>query len=110
MKASHCTILAAVLAISPAAIAGVAGNVSLSHFETPEQLTIRAMSRDAANADVQLLSDTTLAMQFDALGQSFDLVLEPNSRIDAPRPGIDVYRGEISGVPGSWARISAGGC
>jgi hypothetical protein len=50
-------------------------------------------------------------MSFDALGRRFDLELEPNSRLVSVArqnpllDGVDIYRGELAGQPGSWARI-----
>ena len=48
---------------------------------------------------------------FDALGKSFDFQLEPNSGLlsrasrAALPDGVGVYRGDLAGIPGSWARI-----
>ena len=54
---------------------------------------------------------TARIMSFDALGRRFDLELEPNSRLVSVArqnpllDGVDIYRGELAGRPGSWARI-----
>ncbi len=53
-------------------------------------------------------------MHFDAFGRSFDLDLVPNTRLLAGLPAAtrsrlskyDIFRGDMSGVPGSWARIT----
>ena len=56
-------------------------------------------------------SAAPLVMSFDALGRRFDLELEPNSRLVSVArqnpllDGVDIYRGELAGRPGSWARI-----
>ena len=76
------------------------GRVSVSHFEPLQKLSID---------DVDGVGPTV--MKFDALGQSFDLELEPNLGFLSPEAraglpqGIGVYRGAIAGRPGSWARI-----
>jgi len=55
--------------------------------------------------------DAPLVMSFDALGRRFDLELEPNGRLVSVArqnpllDGVDIYRGELAGRPGSWARI-----
>ena len=50
------------------------------------------------------------ALQFEAFGRRFDLRLERNERIGfatpARLPGVDVLRGALDGVPGSWVRLT----
>jgi hypothetical protein len=46
-------------------------------------------------------------MSFDAFGKRFELVLQPNERIPASA-GAEPFRGEIEGLPGSWARLTRG--
>ena len=76
------------------------GRVSIAHFEPLQKLSI-----DEADGLGPAL------MKFDALGQSFDLELEPNLGFLSPEAravlpqGLGVYRGAIAGKPGSWARI-----
>jgi len=101
MRASIWAISGAFLAFSSASLAGVAGNVSLSHYEPLEQLTVRNVSSSAANASGHDITVAPVEMRFNALGRSYDLRLEPNSRVASPAAGIDVYRGEVAGVPGS---------
>ena len=77
------------------------GRVSVSHFEPLQKLAV---------GEADGVGPAT--MKFDALGQSFDLRLEPNLGFLAPEAraalpqGLGVYRGELAGRPGSWARIT----
>jgi len=54
---------------------------------------------------------TTTAFSFDAFGKRFDIELEPNrTLVDAvQRLALDdrlgIFRGELHGAPGSWARL-----
>lgn len=105
MKASIWATSAAFLAFSSASLAGVPAKVSLSHYEPLQELTLRAVTSSAANGSQSANSIAPLELRFNALGRSYDLRLEPNSRIKAPISGIQAYRGEIAGVRGSWARI-----
>ena len=69
------------------------------------------MSSGAANASQKAGGAAPLVMSFDALGRRFDLELEPNSRLVSVArqnpllDGVDIYRGDLAGRPGSWARI-----
>ena len=77
------------------------GRVSVSHVEPLQKLSV-------SNAD----GVGPAAMKFDALGNSFDLKLEPNLGFLSPKArdalpeGIAVYRGALAGNPNSWARIT----
>ena len=85
-------------------------SIALSHYEPLHQLEMRTVSARAANALVAGGSGP-MVMSFAAMGRSFDLELELNSRVIAAArqnpllSGMDIYRGEIAGKPGSWARI-----
>lgn len=105
MKASTWAIAAIFLAFSSASTAVVAANISLSHYEPLQRLTVRSITSSEANGNRTVDAAAPLELRFDALGRSYDLRLEPNSRIKAPINGIAAYRGEIAGVRGSWARI-----
>ena len=71
---------------------------------------MRAITARAANAP-EVPGRSPVVMSFDALGQSFDLELEPNHRLlsmarqNSMLDGVEIYRGELAGKPGSWARI-----
>ncbi len=54
---------------------------------------------------------TSSSLRFDAFGKRFDLALEVNrtllgaaERASLPA-GVEVYRGAVAGMPGSWARL-----
>lgn len=57
---------------------------------------------DAANSQTD-----TSRLVFDALGRRFELVLKVNQRLQRRRLRLDydLLRGEIDGLPGSWARL-----
>ena len=111
MKNSKWALVAAVAAIFSTADAATADDVTLSHFEPLQQLTLHTTSSGAANASQKAGGAAPLVMSFDALGRRFDLELEPNSRLVSVArqnpllDGVDIYRGELAGQPGSWARI-----
>jgi uncharacterized repeat protein (TIGR01451 family) len=111
MNTSKWALAAAVAAIFSTANAAGPDDVMLSHFEPLQQLTLHTMSSDAANASQKPGSAAPLVMSFDALGRRFDLELEPNRRLvsvarqNSLLDGVDIYRGELAGRPGSWARI-----
>ena len=111
MNTSKWTLVAAVAAIFSTANAAGPDDVMLSHYEPLQQLTLHAASSAAANASQKPGGAAPLIMSFDALGRSFDLELEPNSRLvsvarqNSLLDGVDIYRGELAGRPGSWARI-----
>ena len=50
-------------------------------------------------------------MKFDAYGRSFELSLEPNEKLQAAAQSASVtlYRGQLNGIAGSWARIATHG-
>lgn len=83
----------------------------IAHFEPLQRLELRTVDASAANAPQQAPLAETAVMSFDALGRSFELELEYNSRLmSAARQnpsldGVDIYRGELAGVENSWVRI-----
>ncbi|NIL94157.1 MAG: hypothetical protein GTO71_06875 [Woeseiaceae bacterium] len=110
MGTSKWALAAALAATFSVASAADTNSIALSHYEPIHQLEIRNMSAMAANS----LGDTgagPIVMSFDALGRGFDLELEPNIRmLEAARQnpmldGVEIYRGQVAGEPGSWARI-----
>lgn len=111
MNTSKWALAAALAAIFSTVNAAGPDDVTLSHFEPLQQLTLRSGSSGATNVSQKAGFAAPLIMSFDALGRSFDLQLEPNSRllsVARQNPifdGVDIYRGELAGRPGSWARI-----
>lgn len=57
---------------------------------------------------------TARLVKFDAFGRRFELTLETNDRLQVARKaatgdGVKLYRGHLSGIEGSWARIGTYG-
>ena len=111
MKAFKWIPAVAILAVSSALFAAESNNVALSHYEPLQRLSIRAAGNSGDGTSQKFQKATPVELSFDALGKSFNLQLEPNSRLlarasrDALPDGIEVYRGQLAGHPGSWARI-----
>ena len=98
----------AMLGHSVVAFGSNVDGISLSHHEPLERIDVR---RDGV-AFVQkpgILGPVQLS--FDALGQTFELQLEPNADLLAAitadgNPGNAIpYRGRVAGAANSWARI-----
>jgi hypothetical protein len=75
-----------------------------------------ATSSFAAESNAQILHHESIAMSahksgsvervsFDAFGKRFELLLQPNERMPSAA-GVEPFRGEIEGLPGSWARLT----
>lgn len=111
MKAFKWIPAVAILAFSSALFATEASDVALSHYEPLQRLSIRASGTSGDGVVQKFQQATPVELRFDALGKSFELQLEPNSRLlarasrNALPEGIEVYRGQLAGHPGSWARI-----
>ena len=71
---------------------------------------MRAITARAANAP-EVPGRSPVVMSFDALGQSFDLELEPNHRLlsmarqNSMLDGVEIYRGELAAGPGEVERV-----
>lgn len=111
MKTSNWAIAAACAAVfSTTAIAGPT-DITLSHYDSLQQLSMRTVSANTANSTQKADIGAPFVMSFDALGQRFDVELEANSRLmsvarqNPSLQGVQIYRGELAGRPGSWARI-----
>lgn len=82
--------------------------MSVQYFEPLRGLQLR--SSGPVSRSTAVLYDVA-GMEFDALGQRFDLELQPNTNLLSAEqragidPSIGVYRGEIAGNPDSWVRI-----
>lgn len=103
-------LLAALLAVSPA-YASDDQRIQVAHFEVLRSMTLE----NAVPGTQQKVSPAApVALKFDALGQSYQLDLEPNDRLLSAETreelaGIALYRGRAAGKPGSWARIVVAG-
>lgn len=92
---------------TPAVAADTWGNARILYFERFETQI------DPRPALAQKRS-TTRMLKFDAYGRNFELVLEPNELSDVRRATSDaapvnLYRGQLTGIAGSWARIGTHG-
>jgi hypothetical protein len=111
MNTSKWALGAAAAAILSTADAANRDDIDVAHFEPLQRLELRTVTADAANAAQQSARAELAMMSFDALGRSFDLALEYNSRfMSAARQnpslaGVEIYRGEIAGAENSWVRI-----
>ncbi|WP_405224629.1 zinc-dependent metalloprotease family protein [Lentisalinibacter sediminis] len=94
------------LALTPApAPSAAAADVTIVHHESPQGWRF-----DAAPTGGGTLG-------FTAFGRSWRLELAPNARLSAAlgrsgaarNAGVELYRGRIAGVPGSWLRLTRGG-
>jgi len=96
------------LALFSSLYAGQPGGVTVSHYETLQRLSMQAAD---ANIGQKPHAAGPIALGFDALGQTFDFQLEPNSGLlsaasrEALPDGVGIYRGYLAGNPESWARI-----
>jgi hypothetical protein len=56
---------------------------------------------------------TSRVLKFDAFGRRLELTLEPNSTLEAAAAArssaVNLYRGELTGIKGSWARVATRG-
>jgi uncharacterized repeat protein (TIGR01451 family) len=107
MKALNSILVTATISLFSTAFAAQPGSITVSHYESLQRLEIRSADLSSNRLDAA----GPVALSFDALGKTFDLQLEPNSRFlaqvsrDALPEGIKIYRGELAGVVDSWARI-----
>ena len=102
-------ILASIVSglFSPA-IAAQSDSIIVSHYEPLQRLSIQSTNPEISQ---KFGSSGPVTLSFDALGQSFDLRLEPNrgflsaaTRSALPE-GIGIYRGSLAGNAESWVRI-----
>lgn len=102
IAASSCLFASSIL------FAGEPNRVIVSHYETLQRLEIQSPLAEAGRT---LHSAGPATLSFDALGRTFELALEPNSRLlsslsraDLP-DGVGIYRGRLVGKADSWVRI-----
>jgi len=107
MKTFKWTSAIVVLLASAASHAVESGDVLLSHYESLQRLSIQASQGSDHTGAQKIQVATTTVLSFDALGQSFELLLESNERLSSAisHDGIYAYRGQLVGNPDSWARI-----
>ena len=94
----HLTRCAALLLAATAwpALSSAAGGLVPQHTEDLRPALTRASKGDAAT------------LEFTAFGRGFRLQLSNNQRLAQVAAGssVQLYKGTLEGVPGSWARIS----
>jgi len=108
MKALRWIFISVFFGLSLPVFAARSGNVIVSHHEPLQRLSLQSgtdgFSQKSANPG-------PVTLTFDALGQSFDLRLQPNVGFLSPAsqnslPGaIGIYRGVLADNARSWARI-----
>ncbi len=85
-----------------------AAETFVSHYEPLHDVTMQMNDRVHASVGQNRMP---AALGFEALGQRFDLDLEPNDRVLSALPanaafaGVSVYRGRLQNKPKSWVRI-----
>ena len=111
MNTSKWAIVAAFAAVFSTGAEAGPNDIALSHYEPLQQMQLRTVGAAAANGSQKASVAAPVVLSFDALGRRFDLELEANSRLmraasgNPALDGVQIYRGEIAGTPGSWARI-----
>jgi hypothetical protein len=99
MRKSTSTISRAALLVAATAwpmLGAAAGGLVPQHTEDLRPQLTRASKSGAAT------------LEFGAFGREYRLQLSSNQRLAQLAPGssVQIYKGSIEGVPGSWARIS----
>jgi MYXO-CTERM domain-containing protein len=111
MNTSKWALGVALAAMFSGAGAADRNDFGLAHYEPLRQLDVQPFDAAAANAGEPTRPVSSMLMRFDAMGRSFDLELEHNSRFmraarqNPALDGVDIYRGAVAGREGSWARI-----
>ncbi len=97
MRAFRWSVACLIFTISSPSFGAQLDGITLSHHETLQRLSIQGSG--------------PVTLSFDALGRSFDIQLQPNTRLlsaesrAALADGVMAYRGELAGNPDSWTRI-----
>jgi len=111
MQAIKWILAVAIFVVSPALFAAGSNDVAVSHYEPLQRLSVRSANANAVVSRQKIQQGAPVTLSFDALGRSFDLQLEPNVGLlaatsrSAHFDGINIYRGHLTGSPGSWVRI-----
>ncbi len=67
---------------------------------------------DSTGSAQRKTGDAVRQLRFDAFGRRFEISLASNSRLMASKPAqsqLELYRGSIEGVAGSWVRLATRG-
>ena len=108
MLATNSLKIAALMVLLPAASLA---EVVVTHFEPIQRIHISKTAKETQSFHSEVSQTGSTNLDFEAMGQTFELALEFNDRVAASLPEginnarVQVYRGELRGNPGSWARI-----
>ncbi len=108
MKAYKLLLVSLLISLSLPVFAGQSANISVSHYEPLQRMSLQTQS---SVSQQKLTISAPLVLNFDALGQSFELRLEPNNNFlstaarNSLPAGIDIYRGGLADNSDSWVRI-----
>jgi uncharacterized repeat protein (TIGR01451 family) len=108
MKAFKWIVASTVLCISSTLVAGESNSVIVSHYEPLQRLSFHT---DSTETTQKLRGEGPTTLSFDALGQSFELQLQPYSGFlstaskNTLPDDVGIYRGQLAGNPDSWTRI-----
>jgi len=111
MKAFRWAIAFTIITVSSPLSAAQGNGVSVSHYEDLQRFNIRSAAGNKLATSQELAHEASAGLSFDALGRTFDLLLEPNNSLlsietrNALPETIGVFRGHLVNNPGSWARI-----
>jgi len=111
MKAFKRATAITILAASSALSAAEANGVSVTHYEPLQRLSFHSVAAGEESPRHTIRTAAPVDVNFDAMGKSFDLRLEPHSTLwpaeyrSALPDSINVYRGQLANNPDSWARI-----
>ena len=102
------------LALMLSAIGVIANDARAGDFQVLYAEAIALRAEDARNAVAASEAGTPQAISFQAYGRQFDLELESNARLlsklDPERRAAlsryELLRGRLSGLPGSWVRLT----
>ena len=108
MRSLRWLFTGAILGLFSSGFAAQPGGITVSHYETLQRFSMQAAGTSVSQSS---RAEGPTALSFDALGQTFDFQLEPNSGLlsaasrETLPGGVGVYRGRLAGNPESWARI-----
>lgn len=108
MRFLNARLTAVVLGLIFVAAAGAEDHVRISYQEPLEQLRLTYAN---SFGEQKIGAGPARSLRFDAFGKHFDITLEVNrTLLDTKQRELldaryEIYRGEISGMPNSWARL-----
>lgn len=106
VRAGLCVVAVAALAPAVAAANDSEHSARILYFEP-----LHALPSPAGSAE-RKTGGALQELRFDAFGRRFEISLGLNSRLMASKPqhsSLELYRGSIDGVAGSWVRLASKG-